>query len=174
MRFGLPALAAVLVAAGLAACSEGDGGSASPETEPPAATTRLTTTTDAPTTTIATTTTMTTSTTTTTTAPPTTTTTAVDPSLPTYSEVVAEHWPATELCGPQAGISGGPEVLQLGPFGDEGAVTSIREGFPTGFCPGARYIVAGELILPSGDEFPIGTLLTLDADLNFVAVSSWD
>jgi hypothetical protein len=88
--------------------------------------------------------------------------------------VVAAHWPGTELCGTKAGISGGPEILQFGAFGDEAAVTSIRQGFPMGFCPGARYIVTGELTLLSGEEFPIGTLLTLDADLNFVAVSSWD
>ena len=98
----------------------------------------------------------------------------IDSSLPSYTEVVAEHWAGIELCKTQAGISGGPDVLEFGAFGDEASVMSIREGYPSGFCPGARYIVTGELVLSSGSSFPVGTLLTLDSDLDFVAVSSWE
>ena len=95
-------------------------------------------------------------------------------SPPSYTEVVAEHWAGIELCKTQAGIGGGPDVLEFGAFGDEASVMSIREGYPSGFCPGARYIVTGELVLTSGSNFPVGTLLTLDSDLDFVAVSSWE
>lgn len=172
-RLVLATLAAVLLAAGLGACG-GDGDSGAPGAEVETPTTRLTTTTAPSRPATTTTTTATTTTTTSTTTTTTTTTPPVDPALPTYSEVVSTHWPGAELCGTKAGISGGPEILQFGPFGDEAAVTSIQPGFPMGFCPGAKYIVSGELTLAGGDEFPIGTLLTLDADLDFVAVSSWD
>lgn len=178
-RIEIAAVTVLLVALGVVACGGDDEASGATDralesastlavtTAPPSTTTSPSTTTTAASTTTATTTMTTTTTTTTTLA-------AVDPSLPTYSEVIAAHWSGADLCGTQAGISGGPEVLQFGPFGDEGAVTSIQEGFPMGFCPGARYIVAGELTLAGGDDFAIGTLLTLDSDLNFVAVSSWD
>jgi len=98
----------------------------------------------------------------------------IDSSLPSYTEMVAQHWAGIELCKTQAGISGGPDAFEFSAFGDEAPVISIREGYPSGFCPGARYIVAAELVLTSGSEFPVGTLLTLDSDLGFVAVSSWE
>jgi hypothetical protein len=94
--------------------------------------------------------------------------------LPSYSEVIAQHWAGVELCKTQAGVSGGPEVFAFGAFGDEASVLSIREGYPTGFCPGARYIVADDLVLADGSGFPVGSLLTIDGELEFVAVSSWD
>ena len=99
---------------------------------------------------------------------------APDSDLPSFSEVIAEHWPGEPLCETQAGISGGPEMFMFGPFGEEASQMSMRQGYAMGFCPGSRYIVTGELTVADGSDYPVGTLLTLDSNLNFVAVSSWD
>ncbi len=107
-------------------------------------------------------------------APPPPAAAAPDSDLPSFSEAIAEHWPGEPLCETKAGLSGGPEVFMFGPFGEEASQMSIRQGYAMGFCPGSRYIVTGELTVADGSDYPIGTLLTLDADLNFVAVSSWD
>ncbi len=65
-------------------------------------------------------------------------------------------------------------MFMFGPFGEEASQMSMRQGYAMGFCPGSRYIVTGELTVADGSDYPVGTLLTLDSNLNFVAVSSWD
>jgi hypothetical protein len=153
-----------------AACGDEDGSAAtSPSTTTTSATT---TTTVAVTKTVPTT--STAPATTTTTARTTTTTVVEGENLPTYSEVVATFLAGTELCTTQAGISGGGAGYSLGGFDGQGATLQIRDGETLAWCLGAKYVVTGPMVDEGGESIPVGALLTLDTDLRFVQVSSFD
>ena len=128
-----------------------------------------TTTSQAATTTMATTTTMP-ATTTTVSA----TTVAEGESLPTYSEVVATYPAGTELCTTQGGISGDEAGYSLGDFDGQSATIEFRDGEMLSWCLGAKYVVTGPMVDEDGQPIAVGVLLTLDADSQFVQVSSFD
>jgi len=156
----------------VAALLLGVGGCGGDAATPTTTTTEATTITETTTTTTEATTTTTEATTTTSEA--TTTTTNPWAGFPTYSEVVAS---LTEQCNNKAGISGGEDgVYSLGDFLGEPATVSIWQGSMRVFCPGAMYVVDGPIVdlNQNGEPIPVGALLTVNADLEFVQLSSFD
>lgn len=89
--------------------------------------------------------------------------------LPSYSEVIATYPPDADLCNTDATVIGGSD----GSWKVKGTV-SIRNGKFTYHCLGAKITLAIDTTWDDGNDYPAGTLLTVDADFNWVPVSSWD
>lgn len=89
--------------------------------------------------------------------------------IPTYSQVVAAYPPGTETCNSVVDITG--------MTGDKLDVTihtlSIYQGQITIRCPGTKVTLLAAVTL-DGVRYDEGTLLTVDAEGNWVVVSSWD
>lgn len=96
-----------------------------------------------------------------------------DDDLPSYSEVVATYPAGTELCTTHAGISGGGDGYSLGGYDGQGATIQIRNGETLAWCFGAKYVVTGPMVDEDGEPIPVGALLTLDTEFQFVQVSSF-
>lgn len=89
--------------------------------------------------------------------------------LATYSDVVATYPSDADLCNTDATIIGGSD----GGWKVKGTV-SIRNGKFTYHCYGAKITLEIDTTWDDGTDYPAGTLLTVDADLNWVPVASWD
>lgn len=90
---------------------------------------------------------------------------------PTYSDVVASYPADADLCNTDATLVG--ETADGWRFGGGGTL-SIRNGAYTYHCYGAKITLDIATTWDDGVAYPAGTLLTVDADLNWIAVSSWD
>ena len=94
--------------------------------------------------------------------------------LPSYEEVVATYPASTELCTTRTGISGGEGgSYSFEDFDGAESTIEIRGGEMLFWCLGAQYTVTGPMVGEDGQPIPLGALLTLDADSNFVQVSGW-
>lgn len=88
--------------------------------------------------------------------------------LPTYSQVLNTYPANTELCQTEADIMGGDDNgLSL-----SGSI-SIRNGQFVYQCYGTKLTVRVQVTL-EGKTYKPGTKLTVDKDLNWIEVSSWD
>lgn len=160
-RWGVLALVCLMVVLSLALAGCGSTDTSATVAEDTTLTTLApTTTTRAPTTT-------TQSTTTTTTVAPTTTTSG----LPTYSQVVSTYPAGAELIGTEADIMGGDDNgLQLG---GSNMHISMRNGQMTYMYYGTKLTVKARVTL-EGKTYEPRAKLTVDKDLHWIAVSSWD
>jgi len=94
--------------------------------------------------------------------------------VPTYSDILATYHSGVELCRTEAVIVEVNEDQILfdippGAFGME-----ILNFEPQYRCYGAKLIVGERPVTLGGETYEPGTKLTLDKNLEFVAVSSWD
>jgi len=89
---------------------------------------------------------------------------------PTYSEVVRTYPKDAELCSTVASIVGvgqGEENWLL-----DGDI-EFRDSQMMVKCYGTK-ITADMAVTIDGTTYPAGTMLTVDEDLNWIVVSSWD
>jgi hypothetical protein len=92
----------------------------------------------------------------------------LDPSLPTYSEVLATYPPGADFCNTDAFIKGGDDNgLSLS------GTISMRNNRFVYQCYGTK-LTAGVEVTLEGRTYLVGTKLTVDADLRWIAVSTWD
>ncbi|MBT8240166.1 MAG: hypothetical protein KJN63_02955, partial [Acidimicrobiia bacterium] len=78
------------------------------------------------------------------------------------------------LCSGWGGISGSDGAYTLEELDGRGAMAGIQDGQIQVTCLGAQYTVTGPMVDEDGNEWPVGTLLTVDSELNFVEVSGFD
>jgi len=90
-----------------------------------------------------------------------------------YSQVVNTYPPEIELCNSEAevvDVSGTQWLLSI-PEGSNGI--EIKNSVPQIQCFGAKITLQVEVSI-DGQVYPPGTKLTVDKDLNWIAVSSWE
>ena len=94
---------------------------------------------------------------------------ATHSSLPTYTQVVSTYPPGVELCRTEIAIE---KVEPDGAWWIRGDF-EIRQGVKQIQCYGTRVTLEVAVTL-DGKEYPAGTKLTVDKDLNWIEVSNWD
>lgn len=90
------------------------------------------------------------------------------PALPTYLQVVGDYPADADLCSTDADVEGGDDNgLSLS------GTISMRNGQFTYQCYGTKLTIKEEITL-EGKTYKPGALLTVDKDLKWIEVSSWD
>lgn len=90
------------------------------------------------------------------------------PAIPTYSQILNTYPADADLCGTDADVTGGDDNgLTL-----SGAITMRNSQFVYQ-CYGAKLTTKVEITL-EGKTYKPGTKLTVDKDLKWIEVSSWD
>jgi hypothetical protein len=90
------------------------------------------------------------------------------PDMPTYSQVLSTYPASADLCQTDADITGGgDDGLML-----SGTISMRNDGFVYQ-CHGTKLTVTVAITL-DGKTYEPGAKLTVDKDLNWIEVSSWD
>jgi hypothetical protein len=90
---------------------------------------------------------------------------------PTYSEVVSTYPEGTEINCTDIMVS---RVTPDGKWDVSGGPICSCEGTPFFKCYGAKITISGNSVTIDGTTYPPGTKLTVDKDLQWIEVSSWD
>jgi len=92
--------------------------------------------------------------------------------VPTYSDILATYPPDADLCGSEGDLVETPDggvTISPGPS----AVLSVVDGQFTIQCYGTKLTVKEPVTL-DGKTYEPGTKLTVDKDLQWTEVSSWN